>query len=43
MAEELMELAAHLEATRPDCIASTDIAFGELTATVALGALLGFA
>ncbi|MEM8956587.1 MAG: NADH-quinone oxidoreductase subunit C [Pseudomonadota bacterium] len=43
MAEELMELAAHLEATRPDCIASTDIAFGELTATVALGSLLGFA
>ena len=43
MAEELMELAAHLEATRPDCIASTDTALGEVTATVALGSLLGFA
>ncbi|MCR9088602.1 MAG: NADH-quinone oxidoreductase subunit C [Rhodobacteraceae bacterium] len=43
MSDALNELATHLEVTRPDCIVSTDIAFDELTATVALGSLLGFA
>ncbi|MGD1869778.1 MAG: NADH-quinone oxidoreductase subunit C, partial [Neomegalonema sp.] len=43
MSDELTELATYLETTRPDCIVSTEIAFGELTATVALGSLLGFA
>lgn len=43
MSDALNELATHLEVTRPDCIVSTDIAFEELTATVALGSLLGFA
>ena len=36
MSEELNELAAHLEAKRPDCIISSEVAFGELTLNVAL-------
>lgn len=43
MSDALKELATHLEVSRPDCIVSTEIAHGELTATVALGSLLGFA
>ncbi|MCV6596022.1 MAG: NADH-quinone oxidoreductase subunit C, partial [Mangrovicoccus sp.] len=42
MSDDLEELAAHLEIARPDCVISTQIAFGELTASVALGSLLGF-
>ncbi|MGB0658897.1 MAG: NADH-quinone oxidoreductase subunit C [Mangrovicoccus sp.] len=43
MSEELQELAAHLELKRPDCVISTEIAYGELNVNVALGSLLGFA
>ena len=42
MTEALADLAAHLEATRPDCVIGTDIAFGELTVTVTLAALVPF-
>ena len=40
MSEELNELAAHLEAKRPDCIISSEVAFGELTLNVALSSLV---
>ncbi len=42
MDEHLKDLAAQLEADRPDCILSTDIAYGELTITVALASLVSF-
>ncbi len=42
MTQALQDLAAHLEAARPDCILSTEIAFGELTATVTLASLRSF-
>lgn len=38
---ELHELAAYLEAKRPDCILSCEIAHGELTLNVALATLPG--
>lgn len=43
MSDALEELAAHLEFKRPDCVISTEIAFGELTVNVTPAALLGFA
>ncbi|MGS4944291.1 NADH-quinone oxidoreductase subunit C [Meridianimarinicoccus sp. RP-17] len=42
MTEALQDLAAHLETARPDCVLGTDIAFGELTVTVTLAALVPF-
>ena len=42
MSEELLELAAHLEAKKPDCVLSTEVAFGELNVNVALGTLITF-
>lgn len=42
MSEALNELAAHLEAKRPDCVVSYDIALDELTMTVALSSLVSF-
>jgi len=42
MSDELTELATHIEAKRPDCVLSWDIAFGELTVNVPLSGLHGF-
>ncbi|NNE79370.1 MAG: NADH-quinone oxidoreductase subunit C [Silicimonas sp.] len=42
MSEALEELAAHIEAKRPDCVLSWDIAFDELTINVALSSLVSF-
>ena len=42
MTEQLRELAAHIEAARPDCVVGTDIAFDELTVTVTPASLLAF-
>ena len=42
MSEELQELAAHIEAKRPDCVLSFEIAHGELTVTVAHSNLVSF-
>jgi len=42
MNEALKELAAHIEARRPDCVLSSEIAHGELTVTVTLASLLQF-
>ena len=42
MSEELKELAAHLEAKRPDCVLATEVAFDELTVSVALSSLVSF-
>lgn len=42
MTSHLEDLAAHVEAARPDCILSTEIERGELTITVALASLLAF-
>ena len=39
MTEALQELAAHIEMKRPDAVAGTEIAFGELTVTTTLSAL----
>ena len=39
MTEALHELAAHIELKRPDAVAETEIAFGELTVTTTLSAL----
>ncbi len=43
MSAELNELAARLEAKRPDCVLSHAVAFGELAVQVALQSLAGFA
>lgn len=40
MSEELEQLAAHIEAKRPDCVLGHEIAFGELNMSVALSSLL---
>ena len=42
MSEELQELARHIEAKRPDCVLSWDIAFGELTINAAMSSLESF-
>jgi len=42
MTEALQDLAAHLETARPDCVLASDVAFGELTVTVTLAALVPF-
>ena len=42
MSEELQELAAHIEAKRPDCVVSTEIAFGELTVNVTPNSIVAF-
>ena len=42
MSEELTELAQHIEAKRPDCVLSWDIAFGELTINVTMTSLPDF-
>ena len=42
MSEALQELAAHLELKRPDCVLSTEIAFGELTVHIAPSSLVSF-
>ena len=40
MSEDLLELAAHIEAKRADCVVSTEVAFGELNVTVTLASLV---
>ncbi|MDA8587011.1 NADH-quinone oxidoreductase subunit C [Rhodobacteraceae bacterium] len=40
MSEELEQLAAHIEAKRPDCVLASEVAFGELNVTVALTSLV---
>ncbi len=40
--EALKELATHIEAKRPDCVLSWDIAHGELTMNVAKSSLVSF-
>ena len=42
MSEALTELAQHIEAKRPDCVLSWDIAFGELTMNVTMSSLPDF-
>ena len=42
MSEALTELAQHIEAKRPDCVISWDIAFGELSITATQSSLAGF-
>ncbi|OSP54505.1 NADH-quinone oxidoreductase subunit C [Pseudoruegeria sp. SK021] len=42
MTEQLRDLAEYLEATRPDCIVTTSIGFGELNVTVTAAALVQF-
>ncbi len=42
MSESLTELATQIEAKRPDCVVSWDIAFGELTINVTQASLVGF-
>ena len=42
MSEELTELAEHIEAKRPDCVLSWEIAHGELTMNVTQASLAGF-
>ncbi len=42
MSEALTELARHVEAKRPDCVISWEIAHGELTMNVTLSSLAGF-
>ena len=42
MSEALNELGAHLELKRTDCVLSWEVAFDELTVTVALSNLVGF-
>ncbi len=41
MSEALRELAAHIEAKRPDCVASWEVAHDELTMTVARANIAG--
>ena len=42
MSEALQELAAHIEAKRPDCVLKADIEHGELTLHVSLSSMLSF-
>jgi NADH-quinone oxidoreductase subunit C len=42
MSEALRELASHIEAKRPDCVLSWDVAHGDLTLQVALTSLVSF-
>ncbi|MGR3794444.1 NADH-quinone oxidoreductase subunit C [Vannielia sp. SX4] len=42
MSDALNELGQHLEARRPDCVVSWDVAFGELNVDVAPSNLRGF-
>ena len=42
MSEALQELAAHIEAKRPDCVLKSEIAHGELTLHVALSSMVSF-
>ncbi len=42
MSEALTELAQHIEAKRPDCVLSWDIAFDELTLNVTMSSLPDF-
>ncbi len=42
MSEALKELAAHIEAKRPDCVLSSEIAHGELTLNVSLASIASF-
>ncbi len=42
MSEALKELATHIEAKRPDCVASWDVAHDELTMTVSRASIAGF-
>ncbi len=42
MSEALRELAAHIEAKRPDCVASWEVAHGELNMTVSRASIAGF-
>ena len=42
MSEALNELAAHIEAKRPDCVLSWSVDFGELTINVAPASLVSF-
>lgn len=42
MSDALNELGAHLELKRTDCVLSWEVAFDELTVTVALSNLVGF-
>ena len=42
MSEALRELAAHIEAKRPDCVVSWEVAHGELTMTVSRSSFAGF-
>ncbi|MEM7720334.1 MAG: NADH-quinone oxidoreductase subunit C [Pseudomonadota bacterium] len=42
MSEALNELAAHIEAKRPDCVASWEVTHGELTMHVSLSSILSF-
>ena len=42
MSEALKELGAHIEARRPDCVASWDVAFGELNIDVTPSNIVGF-
>ncbi|GGB02309.1 NADH-quinone oxidoreductase subunit C [Allosediminivita pacifica] len=41
MSELLNELGGHIEAKRPDCVASWEVAYGELTVNVALSNIVG--
>jgi len=42
MSEALNELGTHIEAKRPDCVLSWEVAFGELNIDVTPGNLVGF-
>jgi NADH-quinone oxidoreductase subunit C len=42
MSDALRELASHIEAKRPDCVLSWDIAYGDLTLMVSPSSLVSF-
>jgi NADH-quinone oxidoreductase subunit C len=42
MTQALLELAAHIEMKRPNCVLATEVAFGELTVTVTPTAIVEF-
>jgi len=42
MSDALIELGAHIEAKRPDCVLSQEVANGELTLTVSMSNLVSF-
>ncbi|MBK5935037.1 NADH dehydrogenase subunit C [Rhodovulum imhoffii] len=42
MSDALKELGAHIEARRPDCVLSYEVAHGELNITVAPSSVVGF-